>query len=282
MPRTRLEAATDKLANNGNAVRPVESDGGDVEDGGNGDVRTKSDKVDGRAPEDGEPDGNDRGVGAAVDNLPVLGSGDETVAGEGEDGTGQGLDGDHADGVDDQEGANAKYNGAVTSEVVVEDLNDRLLERAGEDVGRFAHDEGEHNGVEPADDVGQSHGDEDGPRSLGLWLVNLLGDVSSSIVVGHGPGDGQESEKERPSDRSPTRCRLRIDVGEDIAGIVAVRAHGQQSDAASQDAETVEDDVGGGDLGQPLGAQRVEHTVKDGHASLDGDGVAGGWAVATV
>ena len=187
MPRTWLETATNELADDGDAVRPVQSNGTDVEDGRNGDVGTESDQVDGGAEDDRQPDGNDRGVGALVNDLPVLGSWEQTIAREGEDGTGQRLNGNHADGVDDEESAHSEDDGTLGTKVVLEDLNDGLFERAGKDFSRVTHGESQDDGKEPADDVSQSHGDEDGPRGLGLWLVDLFSNMCGGIVISHGP-----------------------------------------------------------------------------------------------
>ena len=52
MPRTRFEFPEDELAEDGDAVTPVERDGADVEDAGDGGVGAEADEVDGDAPED--------------------------------------------------------------------------------------------------------------------------------------------------------------------------------------------------------------------------------------
>jgi len=52
VPWTRLEFAKDETAHDRDAVGPVEGDGGDVEDACDGCVATKTDEVDGDAPED--------------------------------------------------------------------------------------------------------------------------------------------------------------------------------------------------------------------------------------
>ena len=277
MPWSGLEAAAQELANDWNTVGPVKSDSANVEDGGDGNVRSKSDQVDSCAPEYGEPNSDDWSVGARVDDLPVLGARKETVAREGKDGTGKSLNGDDAERVENDESADGVDNSTVTSKIVVENLNDRLLERAGQDICWITHDKSEDDGKEPTHDVGQSHGDENSPRSLGLWLVNLLSDVSGRIVVGHGPRNGKETEQERPADRVP--ARLGVDEGENVRASVTIRAHGEESNGAGQDDQTVEDNVAGGDLGEPFGRERVDYSVEDGHTSLDGDSVASGWGV---
>ena len=53
---TRLELSKDELAEDGDAVGPIESDSANAEDTCDGRVGTETDQVDDDAPEDGDPD----------------------------------------------------------------------------------------------------------------------------------------------------------------------------------------------------------------------------------
>ena len=57
VPGARLELAEDDLAEDGDTVRPVERDGGDIEYTRDSGVGTEANQVDGDAPEDAEPNG---------------------------------------------------------------------------------------------------------------------------------------------------------------------------------------------------------------------------------
>ena len=72
VPRTRFELAEDDLAEDGNAIGPIQGDGSDVEDTCNRGVGTQADQVNGDAPEDADPDCVDWGTGAFVDLGPEL------------------------------------------------------------------------------------------------------------------------------------------------------------------------------------------------------------------
>ena len=91
MPWPGDELSEGKLAENGDAIRPIESNGTDIEDTGNSRVGAETDQVDDDAPEDGDPDGVQRSAGQGVDLGPDVGEGQEAVTGEGEDGTAEGL-----------------------------------------------------------------------------------------------------------------------------------------------------------------------------------------------
>ncbi|KAJ8610253.1 hypothetical protein MRB53_038656 [Persea americana] len=79
-PRDELVAA--HLADDGDAVRPVECDGGHVEDCRDGRVGAQPDQGDEDAEDDCQPDGVDGRVGAAIDLVPDAGEREELVAGE--------------------------------------------------------------------------------------------------------------------------------------------------------------------------------------------------------
>ena len=91
VPWARLKLAKDHFTDDRDAIAPVEGDGGDIEDTGNGGVGAETDEVDGDAEEDGDPDGIEGSAGQGVDLCPNAGEGDEAVAGEGKEGTCLGL-----------------------------------------------------------------------------------------------------------------------------------------------------------------------------------------------
>ena len=172
VPGSRLEAAEHDLAEDGDAVRPVERDSRDVEHASDGRVRAEADEVDRNAPEDGDPDGEDGGAGALVDLGPVLRPGDELVAGEGEEGAGQRLGRGEADELQDDEGADGVEDAAGAAEGVVVDLRDGLVEGGGENGGWVAHDEDEHDVEKETCDVGEKHGHGDRPGRFDFGLVD--------------------------------------------------------------------------------------------------------------
>jgi hypothetical protein len=87
MPWARDELSEHELAENGDAVRPIESDGADVEDTSDGGVGTEADQVDDNAPKYGDPDCVEGRAGLGVDFCPDAGEWKKTVTGEGEDGS---------------------------------------------------------------------------------------------------------------------------------------------------------------------------------------------------
>ncbi len=70
VPRTTFELAERKFADDRDAVAPVQRDGADVEDTRDGRVGAETDEIDGDAPEDGDPDREDRGTGQGQDLSP--------------------------------------------------------------------------------------------------------------------------------------------------------------------------------------------------------------------
>jgi hypothetical protein len=183
VPGPRLEPVEGELAQDGDAVRPVERDGGDVEHALDGNVVAQTDEVDGDAPEYGDPHGVEGRAGAPVDLCPDVAHGQELVAGEGPDGAGESLRGREAHELQDDEGEDGEGDAAAAAERVVEDLGDGLLDGGLEDRGRVAHAEAEDNVEEEAGDVGECHGEGDGPGSLSLWFVDSV-KLSADIMSG--------------------------------------------------------------------------------------------------
>ena len=203
MPWPWNEFPKDKLAEDGDAVRPIESDGADVEDTSNGCVGTETDQVDDDAPEDGDPDGIERSAGRGVDLSPHVGEWQETITGEGEDGSAEGLHGSEAHELDDEETGHGEEDPARFAEAVVENLGNRLNDWACEDLGGVAHAEAEDDVEEEPSHVGEQHGRGNRPWGLDLWLGDFFGNVRCRIVIGHRPGDGEEAEKEAEANRLP-------------------------------------------------------------------------------
>lgn len=136
VPGPALELVEEELAQDGDAVGPVEGDGAQVEDGRDGDVAAEPDEVDEDADERVEPDGQDGGVGAAPDLEPDARPGQHLVAREGPDGAAAGLQGRDADKVHDDEGGHGEEDGCALAHHVVVDLHNGLLDGRGEDVLR--------------------------------------------------------------------------------------------------------------------------------------------------
>lgn len=196
VPWARLELSKDQTAEDWNTITPVQGDGSDVEDTGDGSVGSETDEVDGNAPEDGDPDSKDWGAGQWEDLNPDVGEWQEVVTAEGEDSASERLHGSEGDELDDDEGADGECDTARLSENVVEDLRDWLSDLRGQDVLWRAHDEAKDDVEEETGNVGEQHGHRNGPWCLDLWLDDFLGDMSGSIVVSHGPGNRQEAEEE--------------------------------------------------------------------------------------
>ncbi len=91
MPWTRLKFAEDKLAENGNAVTPVQGDSTDVEDAGNSSIRSETDQVNSDAPEDRNPHRVQRGSSDGINIGPDARKGQKAVTGKGENGSAQRL-----------------------------------------------------------------------------------------------------------------------------------------------------------------------------------------------
>jgi hypothetical protein len=136
VPWPRSELPKHKLAQNRNAVAPVQRNGTDVEDTRNSSVRAETNQVDGNAEEHRDPNSVQWRSGHRVDFCPYSGEGQETITGESEDCSAKGLHGCEADELDNNQAGNRKKDSATFSEAVVEDLSDGLVNWAGEDHGR--------------------------------------------------------------------------------------------------------------------------------------------------
>jgi len=134
MPRPRRELSKQKLAQNRDAVAPVQRDSTDIEDSRNSSVRTETNQVNSNAEEHRDPDSVQWRPGHVADSCPDSGEGDETITGESEDCSAKSLHGCEADEFDDNQAGNREEDGASFAEAVVEDLGDGLVNWASEDL----------------------------------------------------------------------------------------------------------------------------------------------------
>lgn len=279
-PRARLERVEDELAQNRDAVRPVQRNGAEVEDGGDGNVAAQANEVDEDANERVQPHGQDGGIGLFPNLVPDPAAGQHLVAGKGPDGAGAGLQGGDADKVHNDKRGDGEEDGSAFAHDVVVDLHDGLLDGAGEDVARRvvrgeverAHAKGEHNVEEPADDVGEAQGGGDGGGDGDGRVLGLFGNVGRGVVVGHGPGDGEEAKQETEAGRLPARIGLHL--GEDVGRRVLVLLHDEEGDAAGEEDCDVDHGVRPCNLGQPGCVEAVDARVHDGQRGHDADNVA--------
>jgi len=196
VPRSWLELAEHDFAEDWDAVAPIQGDGGYVENTEDGGVRAEADEVNRDTPKDADPDRENGSAGHRQDFCPDVRERNETIAREREDGASEGLHGREGDELDDEEGAKREDNATRLSENVEEYLGDGLCDPGPKNFVNVSHDETEDNGEEPADDVSEQHGHADGPWCLDLRFDDLLCDMSSGVVVGHRPADGQKAEEE--------------------------------------------------------------------------------------
>ena len=143
MPWPRYELSEEKLAEDGDAIRPIERNGADVENTSNGRIGTETDQINDDAPEDGDPDSVERGAGQGVDLGPDTGEWQQAITREGEDSSPERLHGSEAYKLDDQETADGEEDSTGFAETVVENLGNWLHDWACENLGRVTHAEAE-------------------------------------------------------------------------------------------------------------------------------------------
>lgn len=255
MPWATLKLVEEQLAQNGNTVRPVERNGTQVEDGRNRDVAAQTNEVDQNADERVQPHGEHWRIGLAPDLVPNPATGQHLVTAESPNGTGTSLERGDADKVHDDKGGHGEEDGRAFTHDVVVDLHDGLLNHAGENVlGRVVggeiegpHAESQDDVEEPAYDVGEAQGGGDGRRDGHGGVLGLFGNVRRGIVIGHGPGDRQETKQEAESRRGPARVGL--DLGENVACSVLVLLHDKEGYAAGKEHNDVNHRIGPRNLG---------------------------------
>ena len=172
MPWAALELAENELAGDRDDVGPVERNGGDVEDTGDGDIGPETNQVDGDTPENAEPYSKDRCTSECADFGPETGARNKAIAREGENSAGKSLHGGEAHKLQDDKGANCEEDTGALAERVVIDLGDWLGDRGGEDFVRVAHAEGKNDIEKPTKNVSTTHGNRYGPWCLDLGLID--------------------------------------------------------------------------------------------------------------
>ena len=182
-----LKLAIQHFANDRDAVGPIESDGRQIEDGGNGGVRSQTDQVDADTSGREEPDRVNRGVGLFVDLVPDTRQGQHFVAGVGPNCSGTGLDGRHGCEVEDEAGGHGKENASVSPNDVVEDLSYGLVNNIAEGVSYAAAAIGQYDSEEPTSYPGEAEREGNGPRGFDFRVLDLFGDMSSRVIISHGP-----------------------------------------------------------------------------------------------
>lgn len=137
VPGPALKLVEEELAQDGDAVRPVQGDGAQVKDARDGDVAAQPDEVDQDADESVQPHCQNRCVGPFPNLIPHLRPGKHFVTGEGPDGAAAGLQGRNADEIHNNEGGHGEEDGSVLAHHVVVDLHHGLLDGGGQDVLRW-------------------------------------------------------------------------------------------------------------------------------------------------
>ena len=187
MERPPLELAVEHFANDWDTIRPIQRNGREVENGGDGGVRAQRDQIDEDARDGEEPDGVDRSIGPLVNFVPDSRKGQHFVAGVGPDGSGTGLNGRHGGEVEDETGGHSEENASVPPNNVVEDLSDGLINDIFERFAGIATAVRQDNGIEPASYPGEAEGEGNGPRGFDFGILDFLSDVGGCVVIGHGP-----------------------------------------------------------------------------------------------
>lgn len=116
MPRTLLELAEDELACDGDTVTPIKRNSADVEYTRDSSHGTKTNQVDDNTPENRDPDCEEGSAGLGADFRPDVGEGQETVTGEGKDGSAESLHGGEAYKLDDDEAEDSERDAAAAAE----------------------------------------------------------------------------------------------------------------------------------------------------------------------
>ena len=254
-----LEFPECDLADDGNAVRPVERDSRQVEDSSNSRIGPQPDQSDQNTANAKQPHGINGRIRCLVNLVPNSRKRQHLVSRVRPDGAGPGLDGRHGGEVQHDERGDSEEDAAAFAHDVVEDLRNGLQDRRFEDrviAAERAHGVCEHDSVQPAANVSEAERERDGPGGFNFGVFDFLGNVRGGIVVGHSPGGREEAEEERPARGAPTG--VDDDVGPDVGGGMLVVAHGQERDAAGHENRNVEYDVGFGHLLECAGAQAVQ------------------------
>jgi len=115
MPWPWLELIEHQLAQDRDDITPVQSNGANIEHSRDCCVGTKTDEIDDDAEEGRGPYCIKWSACPAVEFGPNVGEGNETITGEGEDGSAEGLHGCEADELDDDESRNCEEDTTTLS-----------------------------------------------------------------------------------------------------------------------------------------------------------------------
>ena len=130
--RPPLKLAVTHLTDDGNTIRPIESDGREVEDGSNGRVRPQSDQVDQYTRYGEKPDGVNRRIRPLVDLVPDSRQGQHFIASVSPDRSGTGLNGRHGCEIKNEASGYGKEDASFPPNDIVENLsyglNDDIIE----------------------------------------------------------------------------------------------------------------------------------------------------------
>lgn len=156
MERSALEFAILHLADNWNAVRPVQSNGSEIENSTDSNVRPETDQIDQDTGDAEQPDSVDGSIGCLVDLVPEAGTWQHLVTRKGPDGPGTGLNCSHSGKIQDEACGDNKEDASIPANHVVEDLSHWLIHNVPECVRWVTTTVGEHDGEEPATNPGEA------------------------------------------------------------------------------------------------------------------------------
>ena len=186
MERSRLHLPIQHLANNGDAIAPIERDSSEVEDRTNGRITPEPNKIDQHAQRAEDPDRIQRGIRPLPDLDPNPTKREHLIPGKRPHRAPPGLNRRHGGKIRDEAGHDDEEDAAAAADDVIEDLGDGLVDDVFECGGGIAGAVGQYDGVEPAADPGEAEGDSDGPRGFGFGVFDFFGDVGGGVVVGLG------------------------------------------------------------------------------------------------
>ena len=182
-----LELAVQHFADDRDAIGPVQSNSCEVEDGRDCGVRSQTDQIDEHTSGGKKPYCVDWSIGLFVDFIPNSRQGQHFVARIRPDRSGAGLNGCHGGEIENKASSHGEEDASFSSDHVVEDLRDGLVDHVAEGVGWVTATISEHDGEKPASYPGEAEREGNGPRCFDLRILDFLGNVSSRVVVSHGP-----------------------------------------------------------------------------------------------
>lgn len=97
------------------------------------------------------------------------------------------MNGCHGGEIENEAGSYGKEDTSVSPNDVVEDLSYGLVDNILKGVGWIAAAIGQHYGEEPSSDPSEAKREGNGPRRFDFGVLDFFGNVSSRIVISHGP-----------------------------------------------------------------------------------------------